>query len=142
MSLGEEETRLKADGGPRGQAVPTRLASAEPGPVTALNVAGADLGPADGPIRTKASEIRTANSEAKEKAKLDDAEALGKLHAGWFAGPASNDCVAAWQRRLHELSDLVEDAAAALTKAMDSQIGDDVSLAQRLRAQADWLEDA
>ncbi|MGW0671463.1 hypothetical protein [Streptomyces sp. NPDC002746] len=142
MSLGEEESRLKSDARPREQAVPMRLASAEPGPVSALNVTGADLGLADGPIRTKASGIRTANSEAKEKSKLDDAEAVGKLHPGWLAGPVSNDCVAAWQRRLHELSDLVEDAAAALTKAMDSQITDDVSLAQRLRAQADWLEDA
>lgn len=142
MSFGENQTQPKADAADGRQTAPTRLASAEPGPVTALNLTGTDLGLADGPIRNKASGIRTASSEAKEKSKLQDAEAVGKIHSGWAAGPASNDCVTAWQRRLHELSDLVEDAATALTKAMDSQISDDVSIAQRLKAQADWLEDA
>ncbi|MFJ4853944.1 hypothetical protein [Streptomyces sp. NPDC088730] len=55
--------------------------------------------------------------------------------------PASNDCVAARQRRLHELGDLVDDTAAAFTKAMDRRIGGDVSLVRRLGTQADWLED-
>lgn len=142
MSFEGDRAQRTVDAAPREQAVPTRLASAGPGSVTALNVTGMDLGLADGPIRAKASGMHTANSDAKAKSKLDDAEAVGKIHSGWFAGPASNDCVTAWQRRLHELSDLVEDAAGALTKAMDSQISDDVSIAQRLRAQADWLEDA
>ncbi|WP_405899472.1 hypothetical protein OG242_20075 [Streptomyces sp. NBC_00727] len=142
MSFGEDGARLKADAVPREEVAPVRLASAEPGPLTAWSTTGTDLGLADGPIRTKASGMRTTSSEANEKSKLDDAEAVGKLHSGWFAGAASNDCVAAWQRHLHGLGELVEDAAAALTTAMDSQIGEDVSLAQRLRAQADWLEDA
>ncbi|MEU2245975.1 hypothetical protein [Streptomyces sp. NPDC019224] len=142
MSFREDGARLKADAAPREQMAPMRLASAESGPLTAWNTTGTDLRLTDEPIRTKASGIRTTSSEASEKSKLDDAEAVGKLHSGWLAGAASNDCVAAWQRHLHGLGDLVEGAAAALTKAMDSQIGEDVSLAQRLRAQADWLEDA
>jgi hypothetical protein len=142
MSFEEEWAQLKAEAPARKQAAPMQLASTEPGPVIGPNLTGMDLGLTDGPIRTKAAGIRTANSEAKEKSKLDDAEAVGKIHSGWVAGPASNDCVTAWQSRLHELSDLVEDAANALTKVMDKQISDDVSIAQRLKAQADWLEDA
>ncbi|MET9377898.1 hypothetical protein ACFYV5_28235 [Streptomyces sp. NPDC003035] len=80
--------------------------------------------------------------EARDKSKLDDAEAVGKSHSGWDAGIASNDCVTAWQKRLHTLGDLVEDAAQALTKGMDTQISQDGSIAAELRKSADWLEDA
>ncbi|MFE0455446.1 hypothetical protein ACFW2D_30095 [Streptomyces sp. NPDC058914] len=101
-----------------------------------------DLGLTDGPIRGKATDLRVAHGDAREKSKLHDAEAVGKTHAGWDAGVASNDCVDAWQKRLHELSDLVEDATDALTKAMDQQISDDGSVGAQLRRSANWLEDA
>ncbi|MBB5935006.1 hypothetical protein [Streptomyces zagrosensis] len=141
MSFEAEWAQFKADA-VQHHAPLMRLASTEQSATEGLHPAGVDLGLTDGPIRTKASEIQLANADAKEKSKLDDAAAAGKIHSGWAAGPASNACVSAWQKRLRGLSDVVEDAAAALTKAMDKQISDDVSVAQRLRAQADWLEDA
>ncbi|MFE5482233.1 hypothetical protein [Streptomyces sp. NPDC056527] len=141
MSFDEEWAQLRTEAAHK-QDASMHLASTGGGATPRPSLMDMDLGLTDGPIRTKASGIRTANSDAKDKSKLDDAEAVGKLHSGWVAGPASNDCVTAWQKRLHDLSDLVEDAAAALTTAMDKQISDDGSIAQRLRAQADWLEDA
>ncbi|WP_329124458.1 hypothetical protein [Streptomyces sp. NBC_01353] len=141
MSFEDEWAQLRTEAAHK-QDASVQLASTGGGVTARPSLMDMDLGLTDGPIRTKASGIRTANSDAKDKSKLDDAEAVGKLHSGWVAGLASNDCVTAWQNRLHELSDLVEDAAAALTTAMDKQISDDGSTAQRLRTQADWLEDA
>jgi len=139
MSFEEEWSQLKKDAQRRLNAR-TQIASAGAPAVSAAP--GADLGLTDGPIRARASNLRTAHGDARDKSKLDDAEAVGKTHAGWDAGAASNDCVSAWQKRLHELSDLVEDATDALTRAMDRQISDDGSVAAQLRKSANWLEDA
>ncbi|MGW3977183.1 hypothetical protein [Streptomyces mirabilis] len=141
MSFEEEWSQLKADALRRSN-TRTELASAGGGASAVPGAQGVDLGLADAPIRAKASNLRTAHGDAREKSKLDDAEAVGKAHAGWDAGAASNDCVSAWQKRLRELSDLVEDATDALTKGMDQQISDDGSVAAQLRKSADWLEDA
>ncbi|MEL3948055.1 hypothetical protein [Streptomyces sp. LNU-CPARS28] len=101
-----------------------------------------DLGLKDAPVRKKASDFRTVKSGARDKSKLNDCEAVGRTHADWEAGGASNDCVGAWQRHLHKLGDQVEDATQALTKAMDQQISEDGSVAARLRAAGSWLEKA
>ncbi len=126
MSFEQEWAQFKADA-VRSSVVPTgHSAPREPA------LADVDLGLLEGPIRTKASEIRLANADAKEKSKLDDAAAVGANHSCWAAGPASSQCVSAWQRRLHALSDMVEDAADALSKATNRQISDDATMAQRL----------
>ncbi|AKJ12268.1 hypothetical protein ABB07_20220 [Streptomyces incarnatus] len=144
MSFEEEWNQLKADALRRRNAG-MELDSAGGGvpstPLSGLS-GNADLGLTDAPIRAKATDLRTAHAEAKDKSKLHDAAAVGKAHPGWDAGAASNDCVAAWQAHLHELSDLVETAADALTKAMDEQISQDGSVAAQLRKSAGWLEDA
>ncbi|MFE4052356.1 hypothetical protein [Streptomyces sp. YIM B13518] len=101
-----------------------------------------DLGLVDDPVRVKITTLREAHGDAKERTKLHNAEAVGTSHAGWDAGIASNGCVDAWQKRLHELSDLAEDATEALTKAMDRQISVDGSVAAQVRRSASWLEDA
>lgn len=142
MSFEDEWAQLRAESAHKKDGSMQLASAPGPSPSPGPSLTGMDLGLTDGPIRTKASGIRTANSDAKDKSKLDDAAAVGGIHSGWVAGSASNDCVTAWQRRLHELSDMVEDAAGALTDAMDKQISDDGSTAQRLKAQADWLEDA
>ncbi|MFE5139173.1 hypothetical protein ACFRDV_16110 [Streptomyces fagopyri] len=139
MSFEEEWGRLKADALRKGNARTEISAGVA---VTAPGAQGVDLGLTDAPIRAKASNLRTAHGDARRKSKLDDAGAVGRTHAGWDAGAASNDCATAWQKRLRELSDLVEDATDALTEAMDRQISDDGSIAARLRKSADWLEDA
>ncbi|WP_432128081.1 hypothetical protein [Streptomyces sp. bgisy082] len=142
MSTFEEEwSQLKADA-LRRRATSMELASTGGSGGPAPGLGNADLGLRDAPIRAKTPGLQTANGEARKKAKLDDAAAVGKTHAGWDAGTASNDCVSAWQKRLHKLSDLVEDAADALTKAMDQQISEDISIAAQLRASSNWLEDA
>ncbi|WP_217568127.1 hypothetical protein [Streptomyces sp. GbtcB7] len=141
MSFEEEWRQLKADALRRSN-THTELASADGGASAAPGAQGVDLGLTDAPIRAKASNLRTAHRDAREKSKLEDAEAVGKTHAGWDAGAASNASVSAWQKRLRELSDLVEDATDALTKGMDQQISDDGSIAAQLRKSADWLEDA
>ncbi|MFE6228033.1 MULTISPECIES: hypothetical protein [unclassified Streptomyces] len=140
MTFEEEWNQLKADA-LRRRETGTTLASAD-GRGGGGGVQHGDVGLRDDPVRAKASGLRTANSEARGKTKLDDAAAVGGTHAGWEAGGASNSCVTAWQRRLRSLGDLVDDAADALTKGMDTQISEDGSVAARLRAAADWLEDA
>lgn len=141
MSFEDEWNQLKADAVRRGN-VHTELASAGSSAPPAPGSGVVDLGLTAGPLRGKATDLRVAHGDAREKTKLHDAETVGKTHAGWDAGAASNDCVDAWQKRLHELSDLVEDATDALTKAMDQQISDDGSVAAQLRSSASWLEDA
>ncbi|GGW41692.1 hypothetical protein [Streptomyces xantholiticus] len=141
MSFADEWSQLKEDALRRRDAG-MELASASGGPAPTPTLQGTDLGLADAPLRSRASGLHVAQGEARGKSKLDDAEAVGKTHSGWDAGAASNDCVAAWQKRLHQLSDLVEDAAKALTKGMDAQISEDGSIAAKLRKSADWLEDA
>lgn len=111
-------------------------------PMAGSGVPAADLGLKDAPIRKKASDFETVKTDARDKSKLNDCEAVGRTHADWAAGGASNDCVGAWQRHLHKLGDRVEDATKALTKAMDRQISEDVSIAARLRAAGSWLEKA
>ncbi|MFF8830088.1 hypothetical protein [Streptomyces sp. NPDC015131] len=142
MSTFEEEWgQLKADA-LRRRAASTELASVGAGGGPALGLENANLGLRDAPIRAKAPGLRTANGEARKKAKLDVVVAAGKTHAGWDAGAASTDCVSAWQKRLRTLGDLVEDAADALTKGMDQQISEDISIAAQLRASGNWLEGA
>ncbi|MFJ4342757.1 hypothetical protein [Streptomyces sp. NPDC088915] len=142
MSAFEEEWgRLKADA-LRRRATSMELASVGDSGGPALGLGNADLGLRDAPVRAKAPGLRTANGEARKSAKLDDVVAVGKTHTGWDAGAASNDCVSAWQKRLHTLSDLVEDAADALTKGMDQQISEDISIAAQLRASGNRLEGA
>ncbi|MFB7263115.1 hypothetical protein ACFCXH_13235 [Streptomyces nojiriensis] len=137
----EEWTREKGE-------VAMRLASAGPSPAPtpqpgpSPSAGKPDLGLAAGPVHSKASGIRTANAEARGKSTLDDAEAVGKSHSGWVAGPASNDCVAGWQRRLRELADLVDDAADALTTGANGITAEDQAIADRLRAAGGVLEDA
>ncbi|MGW4775904.1 hypothetical protein ACWEPA_04495 [Streptomyces filamentosus] len=140
MTFEEEWNQLKADALRRRETGMT-LASADGGGGGG-GIPGSDLGLRDDPVRAKASGLRVANGEAKGKTKLDDAAAVGGTHAGWEAGGASNSCVAAWQRHLRSLGDLVDDAADALTKGMDTQISEDGSVAAQLRAAADWLEEA
>ncbi|MEU6879393.1 hypothetical protein [Streptomyces sp. NPDC046712] len=142
MSFEEEWGRLKADALHTREAKLSLASANSGGSVAPGSLQGADLGLTDAPLRSKASTLYTVRGEARDKSKLDDAEAVGKSHSGWDAGTASNDCVAAWQKRLHTLGDLVEDAAKALTKGMDTQISQDVSIAAELRKSADWLEDA
>ncbi|WP_031508340.1 hypothetical protein [Streptomyces megasporus] len=141
MSFDEEWNRLVAEAGRRREAQ-TRLASAKGDAPGGTGLENADLGLVDGPVRSRASGIRTVNAEARAKSKLADAQAAGKSHSGWLVGAASDECVAAWQNRLRALGDLVDDAADALTKAMDQQISQDHSTAARLRASARWLEGA
>ncbi|MEU6867023.1 hypothetical protein ABZ924_27840 [Streptomyces sp. NPDC046876] len=93
-------------------------------------------------MHSKASGIRMANAEARGRSTLDDAEAVGRGHAGWAAGTASNDCVGAWQRRLRELADLVVAAADALTAGTAAISAEDQAIAGRLRAAGGALEDA
>ncbi|MFD5697990.1 hypothetical protein [Streptomyces lasiicapitis] len=111
-------------------------------PTAGSGGAAPDLGLKDAPIRKKASDFHTVKSGARDKSKLNDCEAVGRAHADWAAGGASNDCVGAWQRHLHKLGDRVEDATKALTKAMDQQISGDASIAAGLRAAGSWLEKA
>ncbi|MEV3874469.1 hypothetical protein [Streptomyces sp. NPDC049906] len=139
MSFAAEWDQLKQDA-LRKQADRTRLASAGTGPPTGGSVP--DLGLAPAPVRAKASALRTAQGQARGKSKLDDAEAAGRTHRGWDAGAASDSCVGMWQRRLRELGDLVDGAAKSLTRGMDEQISDDVSVAAELKRSAAWLEGA
>ncbi|MFH0242145.1 hypothetical protein ACGRHY_06805 [Streptomyces sp. HK10] len=141
MSFDDEWNQLVAEANRRREAQ-TRLASAEGGGRGGADLGNADFGLEDGPVRSKASGIRTVNTDARSKSRLADARAAGTSHSGWLAGAASDDCVNAWQKRLHGLSDLVEDAADALTKAMDQQIDQDRSTAAGLRSSARWLEGA
>ncbi|WP_405584941.1 hypothetical protein [Streptomyces sp. NBC_01092] len=94
----------------------------------------------DGPIRRKSEDIRKANSSGRAKRELTDAAAAGKAYSGWESGPASDDCVRAWQMRLRELGDLVEDAAEGLNKAMDREISTDHSIADEMRRAANRME--
>ncbi|MGA4839887.1 hypothetical protein [Streptomyces sp. G45] len=129
QDAGTPSMRLaRADGPPPG-----------PGP---LGVGTPDLGLSSAPIRKTASHFHTVKSGARDKSRLDDCEAVGRTHATWAAGAASKDCVDAWQKHLHHLGDLVEDATKALTKAMDQHISDDTSVAARLGAAGNWLEEA
>ncbi|MGW6539166.1 hypothetical protein ACWGBV_07735 [Streptomyces sp. NPDC055051] len=142
MTFEEEWNQLKSDA-LRRRETSMALASADGGGGGgSAGVQQSDLGLRDAPIRSKASGLVVANSEARDRTKLDDAAAVGGTHAGWEAGGASNSCVTAWQRRLRSLGDLVDDAADALTKGMDTQISEDGSVAAQLRAAADWLEEA
>ncbi|MCI0385193.1 hypothetical protein [Streptomyces sp. CNQ085] len=141
MSFDDEWNQLVAEADRRREAR-TRLESAGGGGRGGAGLADADFGLEDGPVRSKVSGIRRATTEARSKSKLADARAAGTSHSGWLAGAAGDDCVNAWQRRLHGLSDLVEDAADALTEAMDQQIDQDRSTAAGLRASSRWLEGA
>ncbi|MDX6760499.1 MULTISPECIES: hypothetical protein [Streptomyces] len=134
---GDAALRL-ASAGPSPSPTPSASPSATPAPAAG----DPDLALVHGPVRSKASGIRTANAEARGKSTLDDAEAVGRSHAGWAAGTASNDCVAAWQRRLRELADLVDDAADALTTGTNAVNAEDQAIADRLRAAGGVLEDA
>ncbi|MFI6002156.1 hypothetical protein ACIA98_17390 [Streptomyces sp. NPDC051366] len=137
----EEWTRAKGEAAMRlASAGPSPAPTPQPGPTPSPGKP--DLGLIDGPVHSKASGIRTANSEARGKSTLDDAEAVGRSHSGWVAGPASNDCVGAWQRRLRELADLVDDAAEALTTGANGITAEDQAIADRLRAAGGVLEDA
>ncbi|MGV9311757.1 hypothetical protein ACWDR0_06130 [Streptomyces sp. NPDC003691] len=137
MSFEEEWSQLKEDALRRREAAGMRLNSTgPPGP----GPAAGDLGLQDGPIRAKTSQLTTVQAEAQGKSQLDDAVAVGRVHSGWEAGGASNVCVEAWQKRLRELARMAEGAANAVTAAMDQQIGDDVSIAERIRINADLLE--
>lgn len=118
------------------------LATAGSSAPSVLGAGEVDLGLFDEPLRVKATNLRDAKENGRERTKLHDAEAVGKTHTGWDAGAASNQCVAAWQKRLHALGDMVDDATSALTKAMDGQISDDVSVAVQLKKAAGWLEEA
>ncbi|MEV8533015.1 hypothetical protein [Streptomyces sp. NPDC051211] len=142
MTFDEEWLRAKGEATMRHASAggnPSPAPGPQPGPSPSADAA--DLGLADGPVRSSASGLRTANADARGKSTLDDAEAVGGLHAGWTAGPASDDCVGAWQRRLRELADLVDDAADALTRGMNVTIGEDRAIADRLRAAGGVLED-
>ncbi|MEW1546060.1 hypothetical protein [Streptomyces tsukubensis] len=140
MSFEEEWSQLKEEALRRREAdAGMQLASA--GPPGPGSVAG-DLGLQDGPIRAKTSQLYTVQAEAQGKSQLDDAVAVGRVHSGWEAGGASNVCVEAWQKRLRELARMAENAANSVTAAMDQLIGDDVSVAERIRHNADLLEEA
>ncbi|WP_327734247.1 hypothetical protein OG749_10445 [Streptomyces nojiriensis] len=137
----EEWTRAKGEAAMRlASAGPSPAPTPQPGP--SPSAGEPDLGLAADPVHSKASGIRTANAEARGKSTLDDAEAVGKSHSGWAAGPASNDCVAGWQRRLRELADLVDGAADALTTGANGITAEDQAIAGRLRAAGGVLEDA
>ncbi|MFE1415572.1 hypothetical protein ACFW6F_32970 [Streptomyces sp. NPDC058746] len=134
---GEAAMRLASAGpSPAPTSQPSPSASPAPSP------GNPNLGLLDGPVRSKASGIRTANAEARGKSALDDAEAVGRSHSGWVAGAASDGCVGAWQRRLRELADLVDDAADALTSSTNAITTEDQAIADRLRAAGGVLEDA
>lgn len=136
-----EWTRAKGEAAMRlASAGPSSSPTPQPGP--SPSAGQPDLGLTAGPVHSKASGIRTANAEARGKSTLDDAEAVGKSHSGWAAGPASNDCVTGWQRRLRELADLVDDAADALTTGANGITAEDQAIADRLRAAGGVLEDA
>ncbi|MGD9483737.1 hypothetical protein WDH52_10820 [Streptomyces sp. TRM70308] len=146
MSFDEEWAQLK-------QAAHDRLRrTEETAPGHRLHLAGHDPGRGyptrpdlsldDAPIRVKANDLRTVTSDGRKNAKLADAAAAGTSHASWLAGAASDDCVTAWQGRLKELSDLVEDGADSLNKAMDMHISGDESVAAELVAAARWLDRA
>ncbi|WP_225842946.1 MULTISPECIES: hypothetical protein [Streptomyces] len=135
MSFEEEWAQLRAEADRR-RRDSLQLASSDtpgPGPTGAPN-----LYLDDDPVRTKAKRVH--DNKGENKAKLDDAETPGRTHKGWDAGAASNECVAAWQKRLREFSDVIDDAADALTKAMDKQISEDYSVYSRMRKAADWME--
>lgn len=134
---GDAALRL-ASAGPSPSPAPSASPSATPAPAAG----DPDLALVHGPVRSKASGIRTASAEARGRSTLDDAEAVGRSHAGWAAGTASNDCVTAWQRRLRELADLVDDAADALTTGTNAVNAEDQAIADRLRAAGGVLEDA
>ncbi|MFD7556827.1 hypothetical protein ACFV9E_20110 [Streptomyces sp. NPDC059835] len=130
-----EWTRAKGEAMMRlASAGPSPAPTAQPSPGASPSAAEPDLGLVDGSVRSKASAIRTANAEARGKSTLDDAEAVGRGHAGWVAGAAGNDCVGTWQRRLRELADLVDDAADALTSGTNPITNEDQAIAGRLRA--------
>ncbi|MEU3403348.1 hypothetical protein ABZ766_05235 [Streptomyces sp. NPDC006670] len=131
---GEAALRL-ASAGP--QPAPTP----QPSPSASPHAGDADLGLVDDPVHRKASGMRTANTHARGKSTLDDAEAVGRIHAGWAAGPASDDCVGAWQRRLRELADLVDGAADALTGGANALTAEDQAIGASLRAAGGVLED-
>ncbi|RPF29424.1 hypothetical protein EDD96_5945 [Streptomyces sp. Ag109_G2-6] len=131
---GEAAMRLASAG-------PLPAPTPQPGPSASPHAAAPDLGLVDDPVHRRASGIRTANAEARGKSPLDDAEAVGRVHAGWAAGPASNDCVGAWQRRLRELADLVDGAADALTKGANAITAEDQATGAALRAAGGVLED-
>ncbi|MFJ4776563.1 hypothetical protein [Streptomyces sp. NPDC088762] len=137
QAKGEAAMRL-ASAGPLPAPTPQPSPSASPSPAPGQ----ADLGLINGPVHSKASGIRTVNAEARGKSTLDDAEAVGRSHAGWVAGAASNDCVGAWQRRLRELADLVDAAADALTTGTNAITTEDQAIADGLRAAGGVLEDA
>ncbi|MGW6844876.1 hypothetical protein [Streptomyces sp. NPDC054958] len=138
-----EWTRAKGEAAMRlASAEPSPGPTPQPGPAPSPFGGKPDLGLAAGPVHSKASGLRTANAEARGKSTLDDAEAVGKSHSGWVAGPASDDCVAGWQRRLRELADLVDDAADALTTGANGITAEDQAIADRLRAAGVVLEDA
>ncbi|MFD8638149.1 hypothetical protein [Streptomyces sp. NPDC059656] len=138
-----EWTRAKGEAIMRlASAGPSPAPTAQPSPGASPSAAEPDLGLVDGPVRSKASAIRTANAEARGKSTLDDAGAVGRGHAGWVAGAAGNDCVGTWQRRLRELADLVDDAADALTSGTNAITDEDQAIADRLRAAGGAHEDA
>ncbi|GGO34714.1 hypothetical protein [Streptomyces lasiicapitis] len=143
--FGEEWAQLKQDALDRRAAeAPMQLAQADgTSPAPGASMGGPpDLGLSDGPIRKKAGDFRVVKSDARDRSRMDDCEAVGRTHSSWAAGAASKDCVGAWQRHLHKLGDRVEEATAGLTKAMDHQISEDGSVAARLRAAGSWLEKA
>ncbi|AZK94788.1 MULTISPECIES: apurinic/apyrimidinic endonuclease family protein [Streptomyces] len=141
MSFEEEWAQLKQDALRRREAAAgMQLASAGPG--SGPGPAAGDLGLQDGPIRAKTSQLYTVQAEAQGKSQLDDAVAVGRVHSGWEAGGASNVCVEAWQKRLRELARMAENAANSVTAAMDQLIGDDVSVATRIRLNAELLEES
>ncbi|WP_448318649.1 hypothetical protein [Streptomyces sp. CO7] len=141
MSFEDEWAQLKEDALRRAN-TGMNLAGVEPAMPAPRGTGGVDLGLIDSPLRATATNLRETRDNGQEQTKLYDAEAVGKAHGDWDAGVANDQCVRAWQSRLHELGDMVEDATAALTKAMDSQISDDGSVAVQLEKAADWLEGA
>lgn len=141
MSFEEEWADLKAAAQERLQ-TGTRLAGTGPTRAPGQVPGARNLGLDSDPVRRIANRTRTANSETGDSNKLADAEAAGRAHPGWECGPASDDCVDAWQNRLRGLSGLVADAADGLNDAMDDQISGDRSVADRLHSGAAWLENA
>ncbi|MFJ8207981.1 hypothetical protein [Streptomyces sp. NPDC096033] len=132
---GEAAVRLASAG-------PLPAPTPQPSPSASPHAGDADLGLVHDPVHSKASAMRTATAEARGKSTLDDAEAVGRVHSAWAAGPASNDCVGAWQRRLRELADLVDGAADALTKGANAITGEDAAIGASLRAAGGVLGDA
>ncbi|MFD0061441.1 hypothetical protein [Streptomyces sp. NPDC056690] len=153
MSFQEEWAQLKEDALQRradvGVGDPAMcLASATsppPGPAASPTPGATgdpDLGIKAGPIRKKAEGFHEVKAQAKGQSKLDDCEAAGKQHPGWEAGPASDACVAAWQRQLHTLGDMVEAAVDALTPAMNQQFAGDGDVGAKVRAAGKFLDGA